>query len=920
MKNKQYLRYVASGKCGVVASSWSNMVLVEQEAKRGPLCAVGACEDVIIWNLKQAEKHATLLSEDKHQVTVLATSPVDRTLAVGFRNGSLRVFDLKSQEICVTFNGHRSPVSCLNFDPLGARLVSGGMDTDVVVWDVHEEGGLFRLKGHSAPVTQARFIRNRDVLVTSSKDTLIKFWDLETQHCFKTLVEHSTEIYDFILAKEDSLLITGSGVSNLNVWNLVYKARNYDSISQTDIHTDNQEDSQEDNIDFIDVRKLGSIERRGKGHVISMCQDKPLVYFGCHGSDNKVELWRLYTDQESDKHKKKSDKKKKLKAVKRQADGEMVVDEDEGIMEEKGVDDYVKKVGYFKLKSPLRTFQFVSVEGHTAKLVVMFRNNSLRAYTLDLSPPVNRDSPAIKADKEEDSLPKDHLKEPLHVSFAHNNFSFMSLSKESLKIWNSATLKSTHMLCSRGVCCLFAFDDRKAVVGIEDGRLEIYDLETNDLIDSVEGHQSSVTAMCLSNDKLGLLSGSRDKTVVFWDLEFDVDASGENRKFTLKARKRVVVADEVLCLSYSADQKYFAVGCLDRKGYIFFADSMKSYKVLYSHNLPITCLDISTDATTLATGSGDKDVKIWSMDFGECKRIIKVAHDDKITGLKFLPKTHMFFTCSRDGLLKQWDADHFTLIISLQGHQSAIHSVAVSRDGRMVLTCSEDMSIRTWIKTDEILALDEEKETVREKEEDDQVREDIMVIGAINNESGFAGKKTKETLSAVERLMEALDLHKEETDKEEEHQKNCKELNKELPPPPRHLMLQAFNAKTANHYLLQVISKIRSSEIEGCLLCLPFPYKSRLLPFLCSYHGEGDMFITRSLLFLLRQDAGQVLSSGMYRRELEDCQRLGNHKNIQYQDMSGYVMAANVMMRKKKKMAEETAFESNFNKKIKLKI
>ena len=54
MKNKQYLRYVARGKCGVVASSWSNMALLRTEG--APLCAVGACEDVVIWNLKQAEK------------------------------------------------------------------------------------------------------------------------------------------------------------------------------------------------------------------------------------------------------------------------------------------------------------------------------------------------------------------------------------------------------------------------------------------------------------------------------------------------------------------------------------------------------------------------------------------------------------------------------------------------------------------------------------------------------------------------------------------------------------------------------------------------------------------------------------------------------------------------------------------------
>ena len=54
MKNKQYLRWVADGKCGVVASLWCNMVIVKN--KKTFLVATAACEDVLIWNIKQAEQ------------------------------------------------------------------------------------------------------------------------------------------------------------------------------------------------------------------------------------------------------------------------------------------------------------------------------------------------------------------------------------------------------------------------------------------------------------------------------------------------------------------------------------------------------------------------------------------------------------------------------------------------------------------------------------------------------------------------------------------------------------------------------------------------------------------------------------------------------------------------------------------------
>ena len=34
--------------------------------------------------------------------------------------------------------------------------------------------------------------------------------------------------------------------------------------------------------------------------------------------------------------------------------------------------------------------------------------------------------------------------------------------------------------------------------------------------------------------------------------------------------------------------------------------------------------------------------------------------------LQFIGKTHMFFTCSHDGTVKQWNADSFELITTLR--------------------------------------------------------------------------------------------------------------------------------------------------------------------------------------------------------------------------------------------------------------
>ena len=62
----------------------------------------------------------------------------------------------------------------------------------------------------------------------------------------------------------------------------------------------------------------------------------------------------------------------------------------------------------------------------------------------------------------------------------------------------------------------------------------------------------------------------------------------------------------------------------------------------------------------------------------------------------------------------------------------------------------------------------------------------------------MAGKKTIETVKAAERLMEALELYKEEAAKLKEHEIQCKVQKKQLPAPKMHPILQAFGNVTVS--------------------------------------------------------------------------------------------------------------------------
>jgi U3 small nucleolar RNA-associated protein 12 len=81
--------------------------------------------------------------------------------------------------------------------------------------------------------------------------------------------------------------------------------------------------------------------------------------------------------------------------------------------------------------------------------------------------------------------------------------------------------------------------------------------------------------------------------------------------------------------------------------------------------MPVLCTDISYDSTLIVTGSADRNIKIWGMDFGDCHKSI-FAHDDSVTGVAFVPNTHYFFTIGKDGRVKEWDGDSFNKIVTLQ--------------------------------------------------------------------------------------------------------------------------------------------------------------------------------------------------------------------------------------------------------------
>lgn len=65
----------------------------------------------------------------------------------------------------------------------------------------------------------------------------------------------------------------------------------------------------------------------------------------------------------------------------------------------------------------------------------------------------------------------------------------------------------------------------QVIVGTKSGHLELFDLASSSLIESIEAHDGSIWSLHIRPDKEGIVTGSADASVKFWDFEFLLESS-----------------------------------------------------------------------------------------------------------------------------------------------------------------------------------------------------------------------------------------------------------------------------------------------------------------------------------------------------------------------------------------------------------
>lgn len=119
-----------------------------------------------------------------------------------------------------------------------------------------------------------------------------------------------------------------------------------------------------------------------------------------------------------------------------------------------------------------------------------------------------------------------------------------------------------------------------------------------------------------------------------------------------------------------------------------------AFEGLKEHSSTIHCIVFSPSGQSIATGSHDGMIKLWTREGTELWKL--GSHSGSINHLAFSPDCCLVASASMDGIAKLWNTSTGVLSHTLIGHSHDVRRAAFSPDGRVLASCSSDKTARQW--------------------------------------------------------------------------------------------------------------------------------------------------------------------------------------------------------------------------------
>jgi WD40 repeat protein len=148
-------------------------------------------------------------------------------------------------------------------------------------------------------------------------------------------------------------------------------------------------------------------------------------------------------------------------------------------------------------------------------------------------------------------------------------------------------------------------------------------------------------------------------------------------------------------VSCSSDGRFLASGGGDKRVKVWDATTGQLLHTLEGHTREITALAISPDSRHLATGSADRSIRVWDLSTGQLRHVLQ-GHTNQIAAIDFSPDGNSLVSAGPDRALRLWDISSGQLIRTLRGHEFRVWAVAFLPNGHQVISGDQLGTLMLW--------------------------------------------------------------------------------------------------------------------------------------------------------------------------------------------------------------------------------
>ncbi|XP_076184042.1 protein qui-1 [Ptiloglossa arizonensis] len=569
--------------------------------------------------------------------------------------------------------------------PSGQHVIVIPFQGDAELWHVMSSQLVHTFSGHSGPISCLAVTQHSQYLLTGSEDTSVIVWDMKTLTLSLRIQEHIAPVLCLTTALTNFVIVSGGEDSRIIVTSL----QNGNVLMKFDHHRGPVNSIRVDSAGEILVSgssdctvclwclkkftMLKNIVLPSPVTMLDVSADSVFLLAACE--DQKLYLRSLATGTE--------------------------------IHTLRGHQGEVKSVCL------ARDCRRAIVGGTKGKVSVFDMHSGRLTRTLTTYP--SADVTAVKVTEKDDFL----------ITAAGTRVTYWNFrGEEAFSKPKKPGKQETLLPHTAPISCLdISRDGAMTVTGGVDSLVNLWQLNTHELLSTFEGHIASVTCIAFSASGLFVASGSEDKTVRVWGLTLglvvstfkhqatvtNVTAMFDGRRIVSSDRGgaiRVWAADTGTliqsvcgpgrCITVAPDMRYAVCGTEDNQVRIVSLGAGPEEKYQVSHSQDITCLVVTPDSRSLITGSIDMSLKVWQLAGGKLSQVL-VGHTDHVTcvAVSVLDKS-IVVSGSRDANLIVWDINTGADLHTLKGHLGFITCVKLSGDGSLAASGSEDKSLIIW--------------------------------------------------------------------------------------------------------------------------------------------------------------------------------------------------------------------------------